>query len=62
MYQQLMWPEYFRVVLEGGLRYDLEGKPRGEVTSPEREHAGRELHAFYEQRKKNRASQEVTVK
>jgi ProP effector len=56
MYQQLMRPAYVRVVLQGGPRYDLEGKPRGEVTSTEKEHAGRDLHAFYERRKKKMAS------
>jgi ProP effector len=54
-YQQLMRPAYFRAVLQGGPRYDLEGKPRGEVTPEEKEHAGRDLHAFYERRRKNAA-------
>jgi sRNA-binding protein len=51
IYQQLMRPVYYRVVLQGGSRYDLQGKPRGEVTAAEKEHAGRALHAWYAQRK-----------
>ena len=53
MFQSLMRPSYCRAVLQGGPRYDLEGNPRGEVTPKEREQAGRDLHAYYEQRKKN---------
>jgi hypothetical protein len=55
LYEQLMRPAYVRAVLQGGPRYDLEGKPRGEVTPKEKEHAGRELHTFYDRRKKNAA-------
>jgi len=56
MYQGLMGRAYLRAVLQGGSRYDLAGNPRGEVTATEKEHAGRELHAFYEQRKKRAVS------
>jgi len=32
IFQHLTGPAYYRAVLQGGARYDLEGNPRGEVT------------------------------
>jgi ProP effector len=56
MYKRFMGPVYFRALLQGGPRYDLEGNPCGEVTPEEQEHAKQDLAAFYEQRKKRAAS------
>jgi sRNA-binding protein len=51
VFQRLMGPAYYRAILRGGPRYDLEGKPRGEVTPEEQEQAKRDLAAFFERRK-----------
>jgi ProP effector len=60
IFQFLTGPAYFRTVIQGGPRYDLEGNPRGEVTPQEQDQARRDLHAFYEQRKKSRAASPPT--
>jgi sRNA-binding protein len=51
IFQHLMGPAYFRAVLKGGPRYDLNGNPRGEVTAEEQELAQRDLAAYHERRK-----------
>jgi ProP effector len=51
IFEKLMGPVYYRAVLRGGPRYDLEGNPRGEVTSEEREKARQDLTAFFDRRK-----------
>jgi sRNA-binding protein len=51
-----MGPAYYRAILWGGPRYDLEGNPRGEVTPEEQAQARDELAAFYERRKRKRAA------
>jgi sRNA-binding protein len=56
LFQRLMGPAYFRAVLRGGSRYDLDGNPRGEVTPAEQGLAKRDLQAFYERRKKKAAA------
>jgi ProP effector len=56
MYKRFTGPAYFRALLQGGPRYDLEGNPCGEVTPKEQEHAKGELAAFFERRKRKRAS------
>jgi ProP effector len=56
VFQRLMGPAYYRAILRGGPRYDLDGNPRGEVTPEEQEQAKRDLAAFYERRKKRAAS------
>jgi sRNA-binding protein len=53
IFQHLLGPAYYRAVIQGGPRYDLGGNPRGEVSLKEQEQARRDLHAFYERRKKN---------
>ena len=55
LFQAFMRPAYLRAVVQGGPRYDLEGKPRGEVTLKEQEQAHRELQAYFEQRQPNGA-------
>ena len=55
MFQHKMRSAYLRVVIQGGPRYDLEDKPRGEVTPKEQAQARRELQAFYEKRRKTAA-------
>jgi ProP effector len=52
IFQDLMGPAYYRAVLKGGPRYDLDGNPRGEVTPEEQERAKRDLDAFHARRKK----------
>ena len=56
IFQHLTGPAYYRAVLQGGARYDLDGNPHGEVTLKEQEQARRALHTFFEQRKKQRGS------
>jgi ProP effector len=51
LFQRLMGPAYYRAVLRGGPRYDLDGHARGEVTAEEQEQATRDLQAFFERRK-----------
>ena len=51
LFQRLMGPAYYHVVLRGGPRYDLDGNPRGEVTPEEQEHAKRDLAAYQARRK-----------
>jgi ProP effector len=51
IFQYLLGPAYFRAVLRGGPRYDLDGNPRGEVTAEEQEVAQRDLAAYQERRK-----------
>src|SRR5262249_5743887 len=50
----LAGPAYYRALLQGGPRYDLDGNPRGEVTAEEQEKAKQDLKAFYERRKERR--------
>jgi len=52
IFQYLLGPAYYRAVLRGGPRYDLDGTPRGEVTPEEQERAKRDLAAYYERRKR----------
>ena len=52
IFQYLLGPAYFRSVLRGGSRYDLDGNPRGEVTAEEQEQAQRDLTAYFERRKR----------
>jgi sRNA-binding protein len=51
LFQRLMGPAYYRAVLRGGPRYDLDGHARGEVTAEEQEQATRDLQAFFERQK-----------
>jgi ProP effector len=56
LFRYLAGPAYFQALLHGGPRYDLEGNPRGEVTPEEQEQAKQDLAAFFERRKRKRAS------
>ena len=51
IFQYLLGPAYFRAVIQGGPRYDLDGNSRGEVTPKEQEQAQRDLAAYHERRK-----------
>jgi len=51
LFQRLVGPAYFRAILKGGPRYDLDGNPRGEVTADEQEQAQKGLTAYFERRK-----------
>ena len=55
IYHLLATPSYCHALLQGGPRYDLDGKPRGEVTPEEQERAKQDLAAFYERRKSKAA-------
>jgi sRNA-binding protein len=50
-----MGPAYYRAILRGEPRYDLDGNPCGEVTPEEREKAKQNLRAFFERRKRKKA-------
>src|SRR5262249_4727291 len=51
LFQLLTGPAYYRAVLKGGPRYDVDGNPRGEVTPEDQERARQDLKAWYERRK-----------
>jgi ProP effector len=51
IFERLMGAAYYQAILRGGPRYDLEGKPRGEVTPEDQERARRDLAAYHERRK-----------
>jgi sRNA-binding protein len=56
-----MGPAYYRAVLRGGPRYDLDGNTRGEVTPEDQERAKQDLQAFYDRRKKKQAARVQAV-
>jgi ProP effector len=51
IFQYLLGPAYFRTVLKGGPRYDLDGNPSGEVTADEQERAKQDLATYHARRK-----------
>jgi ProP effector len=51
LFRFLTGPAYFRALIKGGPRYDLDGNPRGEVTAEEQEQAQRDLAAYQERHK-----------
>jgi ProQ/FINO family len=55
LFQERIQPAYFHAVIRGGPRYDLEGKPRGEVTATEQAQARQALRAFNEARQQSSA-------
>ncbi len=61
IFQYLLGPAYFRAVLRGGPRYDLNGNPRGEVTPEEQARAKRALAAFFAGRKSRAGSSDATL-
>jgi ProP effector len=61
IFERLMGPVYYRAVLRGGPRYDLEGNPRGEVTPEEQERAKKDLTAVFERRKGKAVSRALST-
>src|SRR5262249_33474216 len=50
-WQRVRGPAYWQALLQGGLRYDLAGQPRGAVTPEQQERARQELVAWQARRR-----------
>jgi len=64
LYQFTVRPFYFLALFRGGVRFGLDGKPSGYVSSEEKEDARKRLLAFHAEQAKRHATQantEVTI-
>ena len=52
---------YWKALMHGGPRYDLEGNPKGEVTPEQQASARQQRKAWYDRREARRKQDEGTV-
>ena len=52
---------YWKAVMQGGPRYDLDGNPKGEVTPEQQASAREQRKAWYDRRAERRKQHEGTV-